>query len=131
LADETHDRAETVKKSEWLRDYLQKNTGEDCYFNAILGRSSIESVEPGSIFEKDRLQLFEGIVASLEELLGDGEEAANWLFRNSLFESSGKDSPFRYLADGEFDVLWFLHDLLRIIVLERSGEQPGLVLFPR
>jgi hypothetical protein len=28
-------------------------------------------------------------------------------------------------------VLWFLHDLLRIIVLERSGEQPGLVLFPR
>lgn len=119
------DNQEVVRLSDWVRDYLLEHTGEDRFFDVILGRCSGDHPPHAKdIFEKDRLDLFLGTIRHLNELCGDEAAAAKWLFHNATFERMGKDSPFDYIQDGEFDALWLLHDLLEMSAVSRRGEAP-------
>lgn len=109
------DQKEVERQSDWLWSFLVEYTGEDRYFDPLLGRSGgIHPPHPQDVFERDRLAMFREVVDYLIELLGSEAAAANWLFHNPVFQKIVGASPFDYLESGEFHALSLLHDWLQI-----------------
>lgn len=109
------DQEEVERHSDWLWSFLVEHTGEDRFFDAILGRGGGEHPpHPQNGSEIDRLILFRELVDYLVKLRGSEQEAANWLFWNPVFKKVAGAAPFDYLEDGEFQSLSLLHDWLQI-----------------
>ena len=115
---DTLDRDKLERDSEWLRTLLLEHTGEDVFFDKLLGREGGEHPPLArSIHEQDRLQMLRGILANARALLGSEKSATEWLFHGIGFQGAGKPAPFDYISDGEFDALWLLHDCLEMAVV--------------
>lgn len=116
--------------SDWLWSFLVEHTGEDQYFDLLLGRLHGEHPpHPQNVFEKDRLILFRELVDFLIELRGAETEAADWLFNNPAFERAVGISPFQYLEDGEFQALSLLRDWVLVACLEKRHGRDSFDAF--
>ena len=122
--EESHPGQKEVEShSDWLWGFLAAHTGEDRFFDLVLGRGGgVHPPHPQNVFETDRLMLFREMVDYRIELQGSAAEAAKWLFANPAFDKIARTAPFDYLEDGEFQALSLLHDWLLIACLIRKGK---------
>lgn len=88
---------------DWMYDFFIRHLRDDRWFYNLLDRDPQTGPDqPLTLAEQDRAEMFKAMIDGLVALLGNEEQAANWLIHESEFRRFTGSDPLDYIETGNF-----------------------------